>query len=189
MISKLSSGIAIILLGIGIFFSSFSRADAVFTSPHTFMPSDEQAWISLENEMITTPEKVIDIYWSGYGGMIDMMQTFVEAMQTAQTQGKIIIFILQDESYSAHAVAACYADHLVYTTPQIFLMFHRPADQYDKVITDPQYLVIYTKMLQPCLDKGILNQTDVNKMLTIDEVYVYYINNQYVKHYLFDRRL
>lgn len=188
MINKIIKVLIVFSLIIGLQGSAYYNVPDTFDSGYGFVSGNEQRWDWLGQQLINTKESVIYLYWKGYGGDVSMMLHFVDAMRIAQSEGKQIIFILVGEAYSAHADAACYADQ-VQNNDRYFLMYHPLANWDDKVLNDPLSVWEGKKILQKCVDKGILTYEAMLKSLTVNEVYVYYRDNQYIRYYRLDPRL
>lgn len=160
------------------------------TVPDEFGIKQEGQWKQLGQEIISTPDKEITLFWQGYGGYVDIGQDFIQAMETAQAQGKHITFVLSNGSYSMHADVACYADTLIFS-PGAFLMFHpAAAGAADTPMTGLVDVKNMFVLVKPCLDSGVVTSEDVTKFATYWELYVYKCTDgvSYCKSWKPDRR-
>ena len=163
---------------------NLAYADLYLTAPREFETATP--WNNLSSQILNSNDQNIYIYWEGYGGYVYILENFIVSLQQAQLQSKKITFILTGNAYSAHAVAACYANTVVFNS--YFLMFHPAAGPGGKVLIDPINLSRGNVLLSRCVGNGILLYSDVRKSLTFYEIYVYKKDGQYVRIYQLDRR-
>lgn len=171
------------------FFISVSCiADTVLIAPDEFSPAYQGEWQTIESVILSSKDNIIYLKWHGRGGLVSMMQDFIDVLTQAQKQGKVIVFVLTGDSYSAHAITACYATK-IQNNDIYFLMFHPIADINGRPQVDPYTFVEGEDIEAPCVHKGILTFEDMRKSLTNTEVYVYFKDGKYVRYYKLDRRL
>lgn len=176
------------LLTLTLFLICFNVHAATFTAPDTFEESNIQDWVTLELNMILTPDNNISINWSGYGGYVYIGQHFIDTIKSLQKQGKAITLILHKGSYSMHANVACYVNNLIFTHNS-FLMYHPLSNAKGTVLRGPEEIKEVKELLNPCIQKGILTEEDVKKIAFMYEVYVTKCGNKYCKDYEIDRRI
>lgn len=149
-------------------FIANTYANDVFFAPIGFKSKYSTEWNQLQSDIIKTKEKVIYIQWVGYGGELGRLEKFIQSIQQAKKQNKKIVFSLVGNAISSHAIAACYADEIVWNGKK--LVFH-PA-RYQNNTTNNKLINHVQQLLQECNKKGIISKDDIITSTTSKEVVV-----------------
>lgn len=114
--------IAILLSLSVICLTGASNITVEWTVPAFFEKPYQQAWDSLNYDLVHTNAKIIILDWQGYGGWSDIGDRTIRAMEEAKKQGKIIILHLIGDAISMHASVACHASKIEWGNS--YLIFH-----------------------------------------------------------------
>lgn len=165
--------------------SYLNNGDSVIIEvPVEFTNQTFREWNSIGYFLTHSHYKSYTLNWQGYGGSVSLGKDFIDDIQRAQKQGKIIILNLIGNSYSMHALVACYVNKTVNLNNK-YLMFH--ADAYwasGKDIRTTKDGSRIVKELEHCQQEGIISKRDLDILWTGFEVYV----NMYRHWYQIDPR-
>jgi len=145
-----------------------------FSSPPFILYDNEREWKELGDKLVNSKAKVIHLELNGYGGSVLLLDRFIFKIQQAQKQGKYIVVIILNQADSCHAIIACYANRVVYSTSSSYLMFHPVAE------TDSEGKFISYELgkegndnesmrFNYCKNKGLLSDLDIYHILTLHE--------------------
>lgn len=162
--------LALLILGLGVGYLQYNNVNlhnttVYYTCPPYFFNNYTQRWNMLEKDIVNTNAKNIVIYWNGGGGTDVGGNKLINAVQTAQLQGKYLHFIVQTDAISMHAVTACYAD-IVTVQPGGNLIYH--AAFYGNVDGSKNYNLLpwhrieQDNYFRQCERKHILDDYDIN---------------------------
>jgi hypothetical protein len=129
-------------------------------TPYLFTNSTANTWSKIGQQITSTDYKEYYIEWFGFGGSMYIGGPFVKQMIVAKAQGKSLIFHINGQAASMHALAACYATTINFT-PGTQLMFHSVGN---KDVRNVSARGEFGWVFNGCVDKGILTQADVDKI-------------------------
>ena len=138
----------------------------VLATPPAFDTNNSDAWFNLAQAIKTSSDKFIQILAYGYGGDVEMLHQFTNAIQDAQIKGKLIEIIVVYPAWSASAMMVCYADKVTFQKDGE-LNYHRPFEveyRNGKAIYPKMKDRVYPELdsyeldsFKKCIDKGLLS--------------------------------
>lgn len=141
--------------------------------PINFYPQYSNQWHAVENYLTHTNFKTYTLDIKGTGGDLDMMYVFADVIQSAQKQGKVIIFNLVGDVWSAHADIICYADSVNMNGYKMHYHSGFSTDEYGDVIDDNGKAAFNYQLdaFNVCKEKRILDQKQIDYMSEHDAAY------------------
>lgn len=149
-------------------------------TPQAFHTQEMLDWNKLNESIMNTKSKYIVIHVTGTGGDISIGRETVDAIKEAQRQGKKIKLVIADIAASMHATLICYADSVVYKKDAL-IVFHAVTINFKPAGMANRITMIGVEqtheLLQPCVDRGILTEKEMDKMIDGMNLFRYYIDN------------
>lgn len=129
--------------------------------PDSFNDQSQAIWTYIGEKIITSPQKTIVMYWSGYGGNVNMGYTFGRFLEVARTNGKHIIFKVIGPAMSMHALDLCHGS--VVATPGATILFHWPFSTSFIAEHAPEWLLEIFPSLNKSykINPGVRNENDI----------------------------
>ncbi len=145
----------------------------VLHSPEVFTDGTWNSWLVLEYQIQHAKTDIVIVNWKGIGGSIELGDRFIRFLNSVR---KTVIIRVIGGSYSMHALVVCNSPNIEFNRG--FLMFHLRADEdSNKVDRSSGSQRENQSYMQGCIYKGLLNQSDINRV-NQDQVMYLYSNGQ-----------
>lgn len=151
--------------------SNNSNSPLLLRVPSTFDLDNAAQWSVLEQIIVGTDAKVVELEWQGFGGYVVVGGSFINSIKLAQAKGTKIVIRLIGPAYSMHADVACYADKVIFEDVGS-LNFHSTkivsgANEPARYITPNDGADFYEEMalFKQCESKGFLTENLINEIV------------------------
>lgn len=147
------------------------------TVPTSFNQDTKLQWISLSNQIVATQDIIITLYIQGSGG-INIMggNQLIDAIQTAQRQGKRVNMVVTGRAASMHAILLCFADSV---QQRGTIMFHAVSKKKGESVYRLAPAPDIEFYMWPCVQKGIMTRDDYNRVLDGQDVNITVSGHRY----------
>lgn len=134
------------------------------TVPTEFYKNDTQ-WAQIETELSWNLHRRIVLNWSGQGGYIYMLNSFLSALSDAYSEGKEVQFNVTGYAGSAQAIALCYATNVSYS-PGSLILFHATWRNHRGENPKPGTVEWKSQHMffEDCRKAGFLTEYEINQM-------------------------